>query len=71
MPKPVAYLEFGSREGVRPLPLVLRGQFLLTYNNFIHSENTISEHMAREISARSLNIYRISLDLISVQLFNF
>ena len=40
----VAYLEFGSG-GVWPLPLVLRGQFLLNYNNFVHSENTISEHM--------------------------
>ena len=44
-PLPVAYLEFGSRE-VRPLALVLRGQFLLNHNNFVHSENTISEHMA-------------------------
>ena len=35
-----------GREGVRPLPLVLRGQFLLNYNNFVRSENTISEHMA-------------------------
>ena len=43
----VPYLEFGSRGGgVRPLPLVLRGQFLLNYNNFVHRENTISEHMA-------------------------
>ena len=43
---PVAYLEFVSGGGVRPLPLVLRGQFLLNYNNFLDSENTISEHMA-------------------------
>ena len=44
----VAHLKFGSWEGggVQPLPLVLRGQFLLNYNNFVLSENTVSEHMA-------------------------
>ena len=34
----------GEGGGVWPLPLFLRGQFLLNYNNFVHSE--ISEHMA-------------------------
>ena len=32
--------------GVQPLPLVLRGQFRLNYNNFVHRESKISEHMA-------------------------
>ena len=41
----MAYLEFGSR-GIQPLPFVLRGQFLLNYNNFVLSENMISEHIA-------------------------
>ena len=42
----VGYLEFDSGGGgVRPLPLVLRGQFILNYNNIAHSENMISEHM--------------------------
>ena len=37
----------GASRGVRPLSLVLRGQFLLNYsNNFIHIENTISENIA-------------------------
>ena len=44
-PVAVAYLEFGSR-GVQPLPFVLRGHFRLNYNNFVHIENMISEHMA-------------------------
>ena len=44
----------------RGLPLVLMGQFLLNYNNFVHSKNTISEHIS------SLNIYRISLYFIYI-----
>ena len=56
--------------GVRLLPLVLRGQFLLNYNNFVHIENTISDHLTifKEKSASSLNIYRISVDLIYISL---
>ena len=42
----VSRIWLGGGGGVRPLPLVLRGQFLLNINNFVHSENTISEHMA-------------------------
>ena len=38
-------LALGGR-GVWPLPLVLWVQFILNYNNFVHTENTISEHMA-------------------------
>ena len=34
------------RGGVQPLSFVLRGQFHLNYNNFVHRENMISDHMA-------------------------
>ena len=67
----VAYLKFGSGGwGVRALQLALRGQFIINYNNFVRSENTISEHIAifKKISASSLNIYRTSLDFINISL---
>ena len=53
--------------GVRHLPLILRGQFLLNYNNFIYIVRTRfqnSQQYPRKISISSLNIYRISLDII-------
>ena len=41
----VAYLEFGSRGGVPASPICSKGT-ISYYNNFIHSEDTISQHMA-------------------------
>ena len=57
-------------ESVRAPPLVLRGQFLLNYNNFIHSEDTISEHMAifNKNICNSFNIYGIALFFIYISL---
>ena len=42
---PVAYLEFGSGGGGPASPTCSRATISLNYNNFVHSENTISEHM--------------------------
>ena len=67
-------LSWQTAKALRPRPLVLRRNFLIIIK-FLHSENTISEHMAilnilRKISASPLNIYRISLYLIC-NFFNF
>ena len=67
----VAYLDFGSRGGPASATCS-KGTFSFKYNNFVHSENMISERMAifkkNTVSANSLNIYRISLDLIYISL---
>ena len=42
--KTVAYLEYGFRGGPTS-PTCSKGTIFLNYNNFVHSKNSISEHM--------------------------
>ena len=65
----VTHVEFASG-GVRPLPLDLRGQFLLNYNNFVYSENTISEHMAI-FKVNIQNFFRFCIHFFNFKLYYF
>ena len=66
----VAYLEFGWGGGCPASPTCSKGTISLNYNNFVHSENTISEHMAI-FKVNIQNFFRFCIHFFNFKLYYF